>query len=449
MRFTLDRRIATRPGEKRVEISKECLRRLISRANAYRICTVWGLVKFHRQVQTLLELSLDDAKFEREINAMGDLRGGTALWRAIDVATENIRAFVGEGSFPNAKRRIVVITDGVNWRSPILKPFAVAQKLIDNDIVLDAVIVSMAKQDITNAHLCLMVQMTGGIAFQPQSVDRGIDFFEREAFLNLRVRQSDSARALQLRRDVHQDNYIEAADAIPEPARFARDVENSAVSAAIRHLSLAEPKALLDTLEVVRDNLTPCMTRLHRELSDIVRRVPGDIEEGEAPETADDKIPPWLDVWVGYESGALMDEWRVFILGPEGSPFAGLWWSLFVTFSKDYPTVPPTIRFLSVPYHPNVSAEGKVLFGLVDRGYRGTLRVMDLLMGVYGLLSRPEENLVLRPAIWRQFTNDRAGYEREARKLAETEAKASVEEYEYFGNVGHRTADGNGPLEPQ
>jgi hypothetical protein len=94
-----------------------------------------------------------------------------------------------------------------------------------------------------------------------------------------------------------------------------------------------------------------------------------------------------------------------------------------------------------VPYHPNVSAEGKILFGLVDRGYCGTLRVTDLLMGVYALLSRPEENLVLRPAIWRQFTEDRAGYEREAMELAATEAKESVEEYEYFGGAARQVAD--------
>jgi ubiquitin-protein ligase len=393
-------------------------------------------------VQTLVEFSLDDAKFEREIHAMEGLKGGTALWRAIDLAAENIRAFVNKGSFPNAKRRIVVITDGVDHDpGHETDPFTVAQKLIENDIVLDAVMVTTDKEDIENAHLCLMVEMTGGIAFQPQSVDGGIDFFEREAFLNLRVRQSDSARALQRRREVNQGNYVETAGAIPENARFARDVENSAVAAAMRPVRLAQPKTVLDTLEGIRDNLTPCMTRLHRELSDIVRRVPGDINEGEAPETADGKMPPWLDIWVGYEVGALLNEWRVFILGPEGSPFAGLWWSLFVTFSKDYPTVPPTIRFLSVPYHPNVSAEGKVLFGLVDRGYRGTLRVMDLLMGVWALLSRPEMKLVLRPAIGRQFTEDRVGYESEARRLAEIEAKESIEEYEYFSDVARQLAE--------
>jgi ubiquitin-protein ligase/Mg-chelatase subunit ChlD len=448
MRFTLDRRTTNRTEETRLAISKECLRRLVSRVNAYRICTVWGLIKFDREVQTLLELSLDDAKFEREINAMDGPRGATALWRAIVAAAENIRTFVGEGSFPNAKRRIVVITDGVDWGGTTLTPFAVTQKLIENDIVLDAVMVSTAKADVNNSRLCLMVQMTGGIAFQPQSADGGRDFFEREAFLNLRVRQSDSARALRLRREVNQGNYIETANAIPEDARFARDVENSAVAAAMRPLGLAEPKAVLDTLEQIRDNLTPCMTRLYRELSDIARRVPGEIAEGEVDETAGDQIPVWLNIWVGYDVGALLDEWRVFILGPEGSPFEERWWSLFVTFSKDYPTVPPTIRFLSVPYHPNVSAEGKVLFGLVDRGYRGTLRVVDLLMGVYALLSQPEMNLVLRPAIGRQFADDRAGYEREARRLAKIEAKESIDEYEYFSDVARLTADVSAPLLP-
>jgi hypothetical protein len=308
MRLLLDGQLTTQVSETRLAISKECLRRLVSRVNAYRICTVWGLVKFNRTVETILNLSLDDAKFEQEINALSGLRGGTALWAAIDMAAENIRAFVGEGSFPNAKRRIVVITDGVNWRASKSKPFDVAQKLIDNNIVLDAVMVSTTKVDITNTHLCLMVQMTGGIMFQPQSVAGGIDFFEREAFLNLRVRQSDSARVVQLRPDVHQGNFFDAADAIPEGARFARDVENSAVAAALRHLDLAQPKAVLDTLEEARDTLTPCMTRLHRELSDTVRKMSGDIEKGESLETVEAEMPLWLDIWVGYRFGVSLDE---------------------------------------------------------------------------------------------------------------------------------------------
>lgn len=50
-----------------------------------------------------------------------------------------------------------------------------------------------------------------------------------------------------------------------------------------------------------------------------------------------------------YPVDNVVDQWRVFILGPTGSPYAGKWWYIFVTFPDNYPSGPPVFRFITVP----------------------------------------------------------------------------------------------------
>jgi ubiquitin-protein ligase len=106
------------------------------------------------------------------------------------------------------------------------------------------------------------------------------------------------------------------------------------------------------------------------------------------------------DVWM---HDGRIDKIRVLLPGPPKSCFANRWWNLDITLPPQYPTSPPIFRFVDVPYHPNVSPEGRVLFTALDRGYTPDKTIWDLVVATRNLLSAPEVDGAVNQGIAREF----------------------------------------------
>ncbi|KAK0264959.1 ubiquitin conjugating enzyme Ubc7/UbcP3 [Friedmanniomyces endolithicus] len=57
--------------------------------------------------------------------------------------------------------------------------------------------------------------------------------------------------------------------------------------------------------------------------------------------------------------------WEAMILGPEGTPYEGGVFPAELKFPKDYPLMPPTMRFLGSVWHPNVYPNGVVCISIL------------------------------------------------------------------------------------
>jgi ubiquitin-protein ligase len=60
-----------------------------------------------------------------------------------------------------------------------------------------------------------------------------------------------------------------------------------------------------------------------------------------------------------------MGRWSVFMEGPKGTPFEGGIYELELVFAKNYPEAPPTLRFVSQFWHPNVYRDGPVCISML------------------------------------------------------------------------------------
>eukprot|EP01125_Pyxidicula_operculata_P014346 TRINITY_DN4773_c0_g1_i1.p1 TRINITY_DN4773_c0_g1~~TRINITY_DN4773_c0_g1_i1.p1 ORF type:complete len:261 (-),score=49.00 TRINITY_DN4773_c0_g1_i1:112-894(-) len=58
-------------------------------------------------------------------------------------------------------------------------------------------------------------------------------------------------------------------------------------------------------------------------------------------------------------------EWRVYIEGPKSTPFEGGIFETRLSFPTDYPFNPPTFKFHSKIWHPNVYPDGKVCISIL------------------------------------------------------------------------------------
>ena len=90
----------------------------------------------------------------------------------------------GNSKYPNARYRIIVITDGADDKSNTL-PEKLTNELIQNEIVVDTVLISLIDESIG---CCTISKLTGGLSFRPKNLEDGIGIFEQEAFLNIKIR---------------------------------------------------------------------------------------------------------------------------------------------------------------------------------------------------------------------------------------------------------------------
>nr|VDC99234.1 unnamed protein product [Brassica rapa] len=71
----------------------------------------------------------------------------------------------------------------------------------------------------------------------------------------------------------------------------------------------------------------------------------------------------------GFSAG-LVDEnnvfqWSVSIMGPPDTLYEGGFFNAIMTFPEDYPNSPPTVKFTSEMWHPNVYSDGKVCISIL------------------------------------------------------------------------------------
>ncbi|KAI3925321.1 hypothetical protein MKX01_029210 [Papaver californicum] len=71
----------------------------------------------------------------------------------------------------------------------------------------------------------------------------------------------------------------------------------------------------------------------------------------------------------GFSAGLVDDknvfEWSVTIIGPPETLYDGGYFNAIMSFPNNYPNSPPTVRFTSDMWHPNVYPDGRVCISIL------------------------------------------------------------------------------------
>jgi ubiquitin-protein ligase len=86
--------------------------------------------------------------------------------------------------------------------------------------------------------------------------------------------------------------------------------------------------------------------------------------------------------WIAEIEGPVrFDSWLIMILlnptliSQAQTPYAGLRFSLSITFRMHYPLCPPTVRFITNIYHPNVDDKGHICMDILTKAWSPVLMV--------------------------------------------------------------------------
>lgn len=408
----------------RVDIAQQYLTLFANRAYGFRISCILGLISFNDQVTPRCPLSPLVPDFETKgLNGLHPNKS-TRLWDAIMASCDRLVKFSldknGKPLFKNARKRILVVSDGDDHTSDVTI-VDVAKRLKENGIVLDSVIIE--KSDDCKK-LATLSHITGGLSFKASdNIEQDLKIFQQISFLSLEKRAKSRIELIPGQRKTIATNikpnditaeFIEEAN---QHTQFDTEVTNDEdkINRSLTQLSTPRSVCYLSQKEN-RQIPNSSQRRIFRELhyAALINDPKSEFFD------SDMKI---------FTNTTSINQWAVFLRGPSDSPYADKWWYLLVTFSELYPCQPPQFRFISIPYHLNVSSEGFICLNIIDKSYMATMHVKDILQDIKQIFITTFEATPVQIDVFNTYRTDRERYNQLARESALNNAKDNFEDY--------------------
>ncbi|CAB4431197.1 unnamed protein product [Rhizophagus irregularis] len=111
--------------------------------------------------------------------------------------------------------------------------------------------------------------------------------------------------------------------------------------------------------------------------------------------------------------------WQATIMGPPGSPYSGGVFFLAIHFPTDYPFKPPKVNFTTRIFHPNINNNGNICsccVNILGDQWSPAITISKVLVTICTLLTEPDQECLLVPAVSHLYNNDRNRYEANARE---------------------------------
>ncbi|ORX41192.1 ubiquitin-conjugating enzyme [Kockovaella imperatae] len=111
--------------------------------------------------------------------------------------------------------------------------------------------------------------------------------------------------------------------------------------------------------------------------------------------------------------------WNAVIFGPPDTPFEDGSFRLTLTFSDSYPNKPPTVRFVSKMFHPNIYSNGELCLDILQNRWSPTYDVAAVLTSVQSLLNDPNPQSPANVEAAQLYKDNIKEYERRVKTTVE------------------------------
>lgn len=127
-----------------------------------------------------------------------------------------------------------------------------------------------------------------------------------------------------------------------------------------------------------------------------------------------------------------MYTWKVVIIGPKDTPYESGIYEAEMIFPLNYPQAPPTFRFITPMWHPNIDKDGNVCISILHKAGEDEFGYEELserwlpsrsariiIMSILALLNLPNIESSFNIEASQQLRNDPEGYKKKVRKYAQ------------------------------
>jgi len=116
-------------------------------------------------------------------------------------------------------------------------------------------------------------------------------------------------------------------------------------------------------------------------------------------------------------------EWNAKIIGPPDTPYQDGIFNIQLKFDSDYPKRPPSVKFLTYMYHPNIYRDGKICIDILQNEWTPAQNVRTILYSIRSLLMDPNPSSPANREAAELFNKDRIAYENKVKELIKINKK--------------------------
>lgn len=111
--------------------------------------------------------------------------------------------------------------------------------------------------------------------------------------------------------------------------------------------------------------------------------------------------------------------WNAVIIGPSDTPFEDGTFRLALQFDEQYPNKPPSVKFISDVFHPNVYASGELCLDILQNRWSPTYDVLSILTSIQSLLNDPNISSPANVEAANLYKDHRSQYVKRVRETVE------------------------------
>lgn len=381
---------------------------LINKILAFNYKTHVGLVTFSSEASVAMPISHVLENFRRATNKM-EASGDTAFFDALALAEDQVIEY--SARYPNAKKRVICISDGVDTKSILHTAEGVAFGMLSKDVALDSICLGPA----TNNQLLAISDMLGCYKLVPFSLANAMAMSEMAVVLSLDRPDFEAPAKKSWSRPTFVANFHNRVWAVKSTV-----VNEHTFPEHKTHPNLSDtfiPLADAARLPGSRNTATAHGARSNLRVSRLLNEMRQIIAGG--PRAT-------YDVYVSESDMAF---WLAIMQGPSGTPYEGGTFMLYMHAEDRYPLFAPKARFVTRIKHPNVSLEGRICHSIFSRDYTTDTSMTRLLDTVYGMLLQAETSDPVNTTITLGYHHDQVEFNDHVREFTRMYAGKTREEW--------------------
>ncbi len=106
-------------------------------------------------------------------------------------------------------------------------------------------------------------------------------------------------------------------------------------------------------------------------------------------------------------------------MGPIDTPFEDGVFKLIINFTENYPNKPPSVKFISEIFHPNVYNTGDLCLDILQNRWSPTYDVASILTSIQSLLNDPNISSPANVEAATLYRDHRSQYDKKVKRTVE------------------------------